>query len=119
MSHEVSVSHITPGAVMRCSVTVVTAAAAAAAATAAAGTSDLIADRMTLTPPKIESYFGISRGHIHHIDNSFGFDQRFPYRTPLQVGKKSRHYNLVQTSLFAVCRGNGPSNSRIAHHVNS
>jgi hypothetical protein len=27
-----------------------------------AGTSDLIADRMTLTPPKIESYFGISRG---------------------------------------------------------
>lgn len=50
----------------------------------APGTSDLIADRMTLTPPKVESYFGISRGHIHHIDNSFGFDQRFPYRTPLQ-----------------------------------
>lgn len=27
-------------------------------------------------------------GHIHHIDNSFGFDQRFPYRTPIQVGGK-------------------------------
>ena len=22
------------------------------------------------------------RGHIHHIDNGFGFDQRFPYRVP-------------------------------------
>ena len=48
-----------------------------------AGTSELVADTLTLTPPKIESYFGISRGHIHHIDNGFGFDQRFPYRTPI------------------------------------
>lgn len=52
---------------------------------AAAGTSSLVVDRLTLTPPKVESYFGISRGHIHHIDNSFGFDQRFPYRTPISV----------------------------------
>ncbi|KAF8065539.1 Pyroxd2 [Scenedesmus sp. PABB004] len=52
--------------------------------TFAPGTSDLVVDRVTLTPPKIESYFGITRGHIHHIDNSFGFDQRFPYRTPIQ-----------------------------------
>jgi hypothetical protein len=51
----------------------------------AVGTSALVADRMVLTPPKIESYFGISRGHIHHIDNAYGFDQRFPYRTPIQV----------------------------------
>eukprot|EP00878_Enallax_costatus_P028616 GHUV01030919.1.p1 GENE.GHUV01030919.1~~GHUV01030919.1.p1 ORF type:complete len:204 (+),score=46.10 GHUV01030919.1:431-1042(+) len=50
----------------------------------APGTSSLVADTVTLTPPKIESYFGISRGHIHHIDNSLGFDQRFPYRTPIQ-----------------------------------
>lgn len=28
----------------------------------ATGTSALVADRMTLTPPKVESYFGISRG---------------------------------------------------------
>lgn len=41
-------------------------------------------DTFPLTPPKIESHFGITRGHIHHIDNSFGFDQRFPYRTPVQ-----------------------------------
>ncbi len=40
-------------------------------------------DTFALPPPKIESHFGISRGHIHHVDNSFGFDQRFPYRTPL------------------------------------
>jgi len=44
------------------------------------GTADLIADSFTLTPPKIESYFGITRGHIHHIDNGYGFDERFPYR---------------------------------------
>lgn len=50
----------------------------------APGTSALVADKLTLTPPKVESYFGISRGHIHHIDNAYGFDQRFPYRTPIQ-----------------------------------
>jgi hypothetical protein len=85
---------------MRSSVTVVTAAATAAA-TAAVGTSDLIADKMTLTPPKVESYFGISRGHIHHIDNSFGFDQRFPYRTPLQVRKV--HSTTVEVPFAASC----------------
>jgi phytoene dehydrogenase-like protein len=26
----------------------------------------------------------MSYGHIHHIDNSFGFDQRMPYATPIQ-----------------------------------
>lgn len=45
-----------------------------------------MADTFTLTPPKIESYFGISRGHIHHVDNSYGFADRFPYRTPVEVG---------------------------------
>ncbi len=50
----------------------------------APGTSSLVVDTFTLTPPKIESYFGITRGHIHHVDNSFGFDRRLPYRTPLQ-----------------------------------
>lgn len=49
----------------------------------APGTSNLVVDTFTLTPPKIEEYFGITRGHIHHIDNSFSFDQRFPYRTPV------------------------------------
>ena len=45
--------------------------------------SDLVEDTFVLTPPKIESYFGITRGHIHHVDNKFGFDQRLPYATPI------------------------------------
>jgi phytoene dehydrogenase-like protein len=49
----------------------------------APGTSELVQETFTLTPPKIESYFGITRGHIHHIDNSFGFADRLPYATPV------------------------------------
>jgi phytoene dehydrogenase-like protein len=29
-----------------------------------------IVDSFTLTPPKIEKYFGIKHGHIHHVDNT-------------------------------------------------
>ncbi|MEJ7709252.1 MAG: NAD(P)/FAD-dependent oxidoreductase [Pyrinomonadaceae bacterium] len=47
----------------------------------APGFSDSIVDVFTLTPQKIEQHFGISYGHIHHVDNTFGFDQRMPYRT--------------------------------------
>jgi phytoene dehydrogenase-like protein len=50
----------------------------------APGTTDLVVDTFPLTPPKIEQHFGITRGHIHHVDNSFGFADRLPYRTPLQ-----------------------------------
>jgi phytoene dehydrogenase-like protein len=49
----------------------------------APGTSDLVVDTFVLTPPKIERHFGITRGHIHHIDNSFGFADRLPYATPV------------------------------------
>jgi phytoene dehydrogenase-like protein len=49
----------------------------------APGTSELVVDRMPLHPGRIESHFGISFGHIHHIDNSFGFTDRFPHRTPI------------------------------------
>jgi phytoene dehydrogenase-like protein len=49
----------------------------------APGTSELVVDTFTLTPPKIERHFGISRGHIHHVDNTLGFDQRMPYSTPI------------------------------------
>src|SRR5215217_1852299 len=35
----------------------------------APGTSDLVVDTFVLTPPKIQQHFGISRGHIHHVDN--------------------------------------------------
>ncbi len=50
----------------------------------APGTSDLVQETFTLTPKKIESHFGITRGHIHHVDNGRAFDQRLPYATPLQ-----------------------------------
>lgn len=50
----------------------------------APGTSALVADVFALTPPKIERHFGITRGHIHHVDNSFGFADRLPCPTPVQ-----------------------------------
>ena len=49
----------------------------------APGTSELVVDRMALHPQRIEEYFGIRHGHIHHIDNSFGFSDRFPHRLPI------------------------------------
>jgi phytoene dehydrogenase-like protein len=47
----------------------------------APGTSGLVDDTFPLPPPAIEAHFGIRHGHIHHIDNSIGFDQRMPYAT--------------------------------------
>jgi phytoene dehydrogenase-like protein len=49
----------------------------------APGFSSSVVDAFTLTPKKIEQHFGISYGHIHHVDNTFGFDQRMPYATPI------------------------------------
>lgn len=49
----------------------------------APGTSDLVVDTFVLHPQKIESYFGITHGHIHHVDNGFGFADRLPYATPI------------------------------------
>jgi len=49
----------------------------------APGTSSLVSDWQILHPQKIEQYFGISHGHIHHIDNGFGFADRVPHRTPI------------------------------------
>jgi phytoene dehydrogenase-like protein len=49
----------------------------------APGFSHSVVDVFTLTPKKIEQHFGISYGHIHHVDNTFGFDQRMPYATPI------------------------------------
>jgi phytoene dehydrogenase-like protein len=49
----------------------------------APGTSDLVVDTFALTPKKVEQHFGITRGHIHHVDNGFGFDDRLPYATPI------------------------------------
>ncbi len=49
----------------------------------APGTSELVVEAMALPPPKIEKHFGITRGHIHHVDNQFGFADRLPYATPI------------------------------------
>ena len=49
----------------------------------APGTSDLVVDTFPLHPKKIEEHFGITRGHIHHVDNAFGFSDRLPYATPV------------------------------------
>ncbi len=49
----------------------------------APGTSELVADTFTLTPAGVEKHFGIRGGHIHHVDNGFGFADRMPYATEL------------------------------------
>ncbi|HWS32942.1 MAG TPA: NAD(P)/FAD-dependent oxidoreductase [Actinoplanes sp.] len=49
----------------------------------APGTSELVADVFPLTPPGIEKHFGITGGHIHHVDNTVAFDKRMPYSTGL------------------------------------
>lgn len=49
----------------------------------APGFKDSVVETQVLTPKKIEEKFGIRYGHIHHIDNTFGFDQRMPYKTPV------------------------------------
>ena len=50
----------------------------------APGTSDLVVDTLRAHPPKIEQHFGITRGHIHHVDNALGFTDRLPYATPVE-----------------------------------
>jgi phytoene dehydrogenase-like protein len=47
----------------------------------APGTSDLVADTFALAPPDIEQHFGMTRGHIHHVDNAVAFADRMPYST--------------------------------------
>jgi phytoene dehydrogenase-like protein len=49
----------------------------------APGFSSSVVDVLTLTPRKIEQRFRMSHGHIHHVDNTFGFDRRMPYATPI------------------------------------
>ena len=49
----------------------------------APGTSESVADHLALPPPGIESHFGITGGHIHHVDNTIAFADRVPYATGL------------------------------------
>jgi len=48
------------------------------------GLSAQVVDTAVLTPPKIEREIGITHGHIHHVDNTFGFDRRMPYAAGVQ-----------------------------------
>jgi phytoene dehydrogenase-like protein len=50
----------------------------------APGTSELVVETFTLTPPRIESHFGITHGHIQHVDGKRGFNERLPYETPIE-----------------------------------
>jgi phytoene dehydrogenase-like protein len=47
----------------------------------APGAADLIADAVPLPPPGIEAHFGMTGGHIHHVDNTVAFADRMPYAT--------------------------------------
>ncbi len=49
----------------------------------APGTSANVADHLALAPPGIEARFGITGGHIHHVDNTVAFADRVPYATGL------------------------------------
>lgn len=49
----------------------------------APGTFASVADVLTLPPPGIEERFGITGGHIHHVDNTVAFADRVPYATGL------------------------------------
>ncbi|MCC7010331.1 MAG: NAD(P)/FAD-dependent oxidoreductase [Acidobacteria bacterium] len=49
----------------------------------APGLAESVVDASILSPKDIEEQFGMRYGHIHHIDNTFGFDERMPYRTPI------------------------------------
>ncbi|HEY3496533.1 MAG TPA: NAD(P)/FAD-dependent oxidoreductase [Polyangiaceae bacterium] len=50
----------------------------------APGTSELVVDFQVLHPRAIEEHFGITGGHIHHVDNTFGFADRLPHATPIE-----------------------------------
>ncbi len=47
----------------------------------APGLGALVVDVHALTPPEIESHFGITHGNIDHVDNAVAFADRLPYRT--------------------------------------
>jgi phytoene dehydrogenase-like protein len=49
----------------------------------APGTSAAVEETFILHPQKIEKHFGITRGHIHHVDNKLGFTDRHPYAYPI------------------------------------
>ena len=49
----------------------------------APGIRALVVDVFALSPKKLESHFGVTRGHIHHVDDSVIFGDRLPVATPI------------------------------------
>ena len=49
----------------------------------APGTSSLVVDVFALSPKKLETHFGVTRGHVHHVDDSLIFGDRMAYTTPI------------------------------------
>lgn len=49
----------------------------------APGTSALVVDVFALSPKKLETHFGVTRGHVHHLDDALIFGDRLPYATPI------------------------------------
>src|SRR5262249_13485934 len=50
----------------------------------APGTRDLVVDSAVLSPKKLETHFGVTRGHANHVDDALVFGERLTYATPLQ-----------------------------------
>lgn len=44
----------------------------------------LVEDILPLAPGDIAERFGITGGHIHHVDNGYAFDRRLPSQSPIQ-----------------------------------
>jgi phytoene dehydrogenase-like protein len=49
----------------------------------APGTRALVVDAQFLHPKKLETHFGVTRGHLRHTDDTFVFGDRMPYVTPV------------------------------------
>lgn len=49
----------------------------------APGTRSLVVDAQFLHPKKLETHFGVTRGHLRHTDDTFVFGDRMPYVTPV------------------------------------
>jgi phytoene dehydrogenase-like protein len=49
----------------------------------APGSRSLVVDAQFLHPKKLETHFGVTRGHLRHTDDTFVFGDRMPYVTPV------------------------------------
>lgn len=49
----------------------------------APNTRSLVVDAQFLHPKKLETHFGVTRGHLRHTDDTFVFGDRMPYVTPV------------------------------------